>query len=64
MPVAMLTKALTRTGLNLGSEGSKGTKTWDNAKSNMRAIARQIDHLPNEVFDRILIPIFITFFDT
>ena len=39
-------------------------KTANNMESRMKAAARPTDHLPKEVFGRILIRTFITSFDT
>jgi hypothetical protein len=60
MPAATITATKARTGLNLGSDGSKGIKTWHNAKNKMEATANPVDHLPRGVLGKIVTPVLLS----
>jgi hypothetical protein len=57
--VATITATSAVTGLNRGSDGSKGSRTWHSAKNRMEAKANPVDHLPKGVFGKIAIPMLL-----
>jgi hypothetical protein len=53
---ATITAARAGTGLNRGSDGSKGIMTWHSAKNRMEATANPVDHLPRGVLGKVITP--------